>query len=205
MESILHSAFMYEQLGLASNALTVLKTINEGDPLLPSLLTQYSLYCSLLYTELLDPFISFVDWLVLSDTNKLQHVLAHWSLRLQPQQSLCELFSLHLAPLFTSEPTARRELLQWLHKIGQSGTIEAGAEFSSVGAWEDAFIEAIAFLLKQQNPQVFEMVAELAEASIPTTPKERRCIRSVATLVRLVVRCCEAFDSTEQGLVFMWR
>jgi hypothetical protein len=76
---------------------------------------------------------------------------------------------------------------------------------SELKSWSHSFVTGLSQVLTAGDVRILEQTADLAEASLPTWPRERRCLKDVGDLLRLVIHGCLAFDDAHTGLGAMWR
>lgn len=199
---------LWEEVGLASKALRIME--HECGPELRasaedrlSLVTElhrlYRSYCRLLYAGLLPPLSTFAEWVGCDKGEQMAKVARQWA-EASCALSLIEVFAEFLRPIFTHHSSEKQEmLLSYLSSSGYRVTP------STEESWEERFVSSLSLVLRKGYLSKFEEVASLAEASLPTLPREQRCIDDVGLLVRLVTEACLAFDDLDRGLPAMWR
>ena len=198
---------VWEEVGLASKALRLMEqelgpelrhAADERLSLVTALLCTYRSYCSLLYAGLLPPLFRFAEWVGRRASELVLAVLRQWANA--SSHSLREVFSDFLRPCFSTRASEKHEmLLSFLSSKGYH-VVEGPEEH-----WEESFVSSVATVLSGGDLAKLEEVAVLAEASLPTQPRDQRCIGEVRLLVRLVTEACLAFDDLDRGLPVMWR
>ena len=199
-----------EEVGQASRALRLMEqelaVELRGDSadrlsLVAELHRVYVAYCQLLYAGLLPSLSTFSEWVGWSLSEQVLVVVRQWA----ASPSSLPLVRVHsdlLQPIYAQRSEEKTDLLlSFLSTKGYRVPQVHRAEED----WEQALVCALAEVLREGNLAVLEETASLAEASVPTLPKEKRRLRDVGQLVRLVTEACLGFDDLNRGLAAMWR
>ena len=186
--SSMKAFFALETAGFSSRALKILTSLASSEHAealeAQTLLPDFTFFCSLLYGNLIPSSLSFQSWTSKTKEEQIQLITEHWSHFFPISEgipSLCDLFSTYISPNF---PSLEEEFLLTIVRHLKKASSSSSSSYAL---------------------KLLEECVVLAERSVPTMAKEKRCVKDISSMVHFVVEVCFAFDETETSLPLLWR